>query len=133
MRRLPAPVLPGAPNPPNAPPRLTDSPKLGDDKLPTGVPRFTWLKTFWKLIEAVRLYLFSLAAAPPPCGPVGPIAAVLAPPPPPVAGAGPAGPRAGAAAVCAPGFAAALPRLIAPNAKARLMRRLTTEAPGACP
>src|SRR5690242_7045720 len=130
MRRLPAPVLPGAPKPPNAPPRLTDSPKLGDDKLPTGVPRFTWLKRFWKLIEAVRLYFFSLAAPPPaPCGPAGPIAAVLAPAP----GAGPPGPPAGVAAVCPPGFAAAaLPRWIAPNAKARLMRRLTTKAPGAC-
>src|ERR1043166_5235670 len=147
MRRLPAPVLPGAPKPPNAPPSPSDSPKLGDDKLPTGRPRFTRLKIFWKLIETFRLYLFSLAAPAPPCGPT-PTAAVRAPlPPPPCAptppaavraplpppaGAGPPGPPAAAAAVCPVGFAAAaLPRLMTPNANARLTRRLTTNAPGA--
>src|ERR1041385_2829531 len=125
MRRLPAPVLPGAPKPPNAPPSPSDSPKLGEDKLPTGTPRFTRLKIFWKLIETFRLYLFSLAAAPaPPCGPT-PTAAVRAQLPPP-------GQPVGAAAVCPVGFAAAaLPRLMTPNANARLTRRLTTNAPGA--
>src|ERR1043166_6397366 len=130
MRRLPAPVLPGAPKPPNAPPSPSDSPKLGEDKLPTGTPRFTRLKRFWKLIETFRLYRFSLAAAPaPPCGPT-PTATVLAPPP---VAAGPPGPPAGdAAALCPAGrAAAALPWLMTPNANARLIRRLTTKAPGA--
>src|SRR6185295_2578248 len=127
MRRLPAPVLPPPPKPPNEPPNPTDSPKLGDDKLPTGGPRFTRLKRFWKLIETFRLYLFSLAAAPPaPCGPAGPTAAVLA---------GPPGPPAGAAAAACPAgleAAAALPpRLITPNANVRLRRMLTTKVPGA--
>src|SRR5215216_2977671 len=123
MRRLPAPVLPppGPPKPPNAPPNPSDSPKFGDDKFPTGVPRFTRLRMFWKLIDTFRLYLFSLgAAAPPPCGP------------------GPPGPtRCGAAAATGPAAAglaaAALPLLIFPKANVRLIRRLATNEPGACP
>src|SRR5262245_29204378 len=138
MRRLPAPVLPPPPpKPPNAPPKPSDSPKLGDDKLPTGVPRFTWFKRFWKLIETFRLYLFSLgAAAPPPCGPgPAPTAATFMAAPPPPAIEGPPGPPAGLlsaaaplplAAVCPPGFAAAaLARWITPKANTRLMRMLT--------
>src|SRR5215217_4745143 len=81
-------------------------------------------------METFRLYLFSLAGAPPPpCGPapagLGPLpppaAATAAPPPGP-----PPGPPAGRAT-------AALPRLMFPKANARLMRRLTTNAPGALP
>src|ERR1051325_10942080 len=133
MRRLPAPLLPppGPPNPPNAPPTPSDSPKLGDARVPTGVARFTWFKMFWKLIETFTLYRFSLAGPPPPpCGP-GPAPVGLAPPPPPAAAAatagvppGPPGPPAGRAA-------AALPRWMLPKANARLTRRLTTNAPGA--
>src|ERR1044072_5404795 len=77
---------------------------------------------FWKLMETFRLYLFSLgAAAPPPCGP-GPAVATRGAP------AGATGPAAAGLAA-----AAALPRLIFPKANARLIRRLTTNDPGACP
>src|SRR5262245_13759260 len=95
MRRFPAPVLPPPPpKPPKLPASPSDCPKFGDSKLPTGVPRFTRLKRFWKLIETFRLNLFSLGALPdgPPCGPA-PAAATLAgappPPPPPAAIIGP--------------------------------------------
>src|SRR6185503_13532836 len=132
MRRLPAPALPpaGPPNPPNAAPSPSDSPKLGDARLPTGVARFTWFKMFWKLIETFRLYRFSLAGAPPP-GPCGPAPAGLGPPAAATAGVppgplGPPGPPAGRAA-------AALPRLMFPKANARLTRRFITNAPGAWP
>src|SRR5262245_10116122 len=98
MRRLPAPVLPPPPppNPPNAPPSPNDSPKLGEARLPTGVERFTRLKRFWKLMETLRVYFFSLGAPPPPPPPCGPIAATFAPaPPPPPASDGPPGPPTG--------------------------------------
>src|SRR5688572_25590381 len=111
MRRLPAPVLP--PPPPNTPTTPCDSPKLGDDRLPIGVERFTWFSIFWKLMETLRLYLFSLGAtALAPCGPA-PIAATLGPPPPPAAG--PPGPPPGPLGPDAPPAGAALlPLLILP-------------------
>src|ERR1051326_1595736 len=97
MRRLPAPVLPPPPpKPPNAGPTPNDSPKLGDARLPTGGPRFTWFRRFWKLIETLRVYFFSLAGPPPPCGP-GPPPATRAAPPPAAAAGAPPGPPAGRA------------------------------------
>src|SRR5690242_6740866 len=136
MRRLPAPVLPPPPpNPPNAGPTLNDSPKLGDARLPTGGPRFTWFRRFWKLIETLRVYLFSLAGPPPPpCGP-GPVPATRAAPPPPAAAAAgaPPGPPAGRAPPPCWPAAAALLLLMLPKANARLTRRFTTKAPGALP
>src|SRR5215212_1385721 len=75
---------------------------------------------FWKLMETLRVYRFSLeAAALPLCGPA-PTAATLGPPP-------------LAAAVCPAGLAAALPLLITPKANERLTRILATNAPGALP
>src|ERR1043165_715684 len=68
-RRLPAPPPP-PPNPPpgpknpKLPPSEVDCPNKGEVKLPTGVPRFTWFKMFWKLTDSVRLY-FAAAAGPP--------------------------------------------------------------------
>src|ERR1700741_5560882 len=137
MRRLPAPALPPPPPPPNNGARASDSPKLGEERLPTGVARFTRLKTFWKLMDTLRLYRFSLGAAPPP--PCGPSAATFAPaPPPPAARFGPPGPPAGrlsppppVAAWPAVFAATALPPLITPKAKLRLTRKLTTNDPGA--
>src|ERR1044072_5523163 len=143
MRRLPAPVEP--PPPPPKPPKLgakpTDSPKLGEDKLPTGGPRFTRLNWFWKLSETFMVKRLSLGGAPPPCGPApGPTPATLPPPPPtPVGTFGPPVPpagRLGAPVVvgCPCDWAAALFRLLmVPNANVRLTRILTTTEPGALP
>ncbi|PYS69661.1 MAG: hypothetical protein DMF69_16265 [Acidobacteria bacterium] len=94
-----------------------------------------------KLIEAFKVNLFSLGAAPP-CGGPPPPGDLTAPPPPPatIGPPGPppcpAGPPAGAAActVCPWGLAAAaLLRWISPNWNVRLTRRFTTKDPGALP
>ena len=106
------------------PPRPTDSPKLGDDEITNRRPEIHVIEQVLKVKRDVRSISASHSCGAPPPGPCGPPGPTGLGPPPAAATAGAAGPCGRAAALLPP-------RPTVPKANARLMRRLTTNAPGA--